>query len=900
MTRPTTPASAMHTIQPFKTLKAALLWLCSLALLLAAIPAFAATTITLAANLNPSTSGASVTFTATITGSTPTGTVTFKDGATALGGPVTLSGTGNTKTATYATTSLAAGSHSITAAYAGDANNTASTSTPLGEIVTAALLSTPMTWQYGYDAMDRPTITTDPYGKSVYTYYDSLGRPRQTQQAVGAGNAITQFTYNAADDLTKVTDPRNLSITYNPTGLGTVTSQTSPDTATTTATYDANRNLTKRTDARGKATTFTYDSKDRLKTVHYQTGTDTVFEYDGGATPLHGAIGHLSKITDESGGTSYSYDSAGRLTTKTQMTSNGSSFTTRYTWGDSGSALDKLIAVTYPSGNRVNYAYSAAGEVASITVNKVNANGVGFSATTSNLLGTITRNAASQITGWTWSSGKTEAISYDPYGQPKTYKLGDPAGTGISAGTTRTIGYDGKGLILSYSHVNSGANQPTLNQSFGYDDLSRLTTANLANSSIQYSYDLNGNRTSKVISGTAYNNTVSPTSNKLTQVQDGLGIASIQYDAAGNITNDGVNTYTYSDRGRLSSVTTAGGVVSYKYNGLEQRTYKSGPTSIVPTGAAYYVYNEAGQLLGEYDATGAPIYETIYLGATPVNVLKQTGTAAASNIATSVYNVYSDHLATPRVITRGTDEAIVWRWDSAEAFGATAPNQNPNNLGTFTYNQRLPGQVFDAETGLFQNWHRTYNARLGRYIESDPIGLRGGINTYLYVGGNPLSFVDTQGLMGQGGALGTKVSPKVNPLTTLAQQVSKCLCQLNSRFCVNPKIISAGTPGLIGIIPQIFGINPDGETTFAGNITVSSYVYGSVPDRPIPQTGVYTPHVGVLDLAILVAHESLHMTQQNFLQRMGPEVPAIENEAQVFVAANIQNILDCLNGKCSK
>jgi RHS repeat-associated protein len=193
-------------------------------------------------------------------------------------------------------------------------------------------------------------------------------------------------------------------------------------------------------------------------------------------------------------------------------------------------------------------------------------------------------------------------------------------------------------------------------------------------------------------------------------------------------------------------VTTAGGVVNYRYNGLEQRTYKTGPTSLIPTGAAYYVYDEAGKLLGEYDANKNPIYETVYLNTSPVGVLKQTGTAQSANISTSIYNVYADHLATARVITRATDEAIVWRWDSAEAFGATVPNQNPNALGTFVYNQRLPGQVFDQETGLFQNWHREYNARLGRYMQSDPIGLSGGINTYAYAGGNPLSFIDPTGL----------------------------------------------------------------------------------------------------------------------------------------------------------
>jgi RHS repeat-associated protein len=196
----------------------------------------------------------------------------------------------------------------------------------------------------------------------------------------------------------------------------------------------------------------------------------------------------------------------------------------------------------------------------------------------------------------------------------------------------------------------------------------------------------------------------------------------------------------------MATMSNAGGTVTYSYNALEMRVGKTGPTALVPTGAAYYVYDEEGKLLGEYDANGVPIYETIYLGA-PVGVVKQTGTAGASNIAISLYNVSTDQIGAPRVITRQSDEAIVWRWDSAEAFGATAPDQNPSSLGTFSFNQRFPGQVFDAESGLFQNWNREYNPRIGRYMQSDPIGLKGGINTYGYVDGNPNSFTDPSGLV---------------------------------------------------------------------------------------------------------------------------------------------------------
>lgn len=57
-------------------------------------------------------------------------------------------------------------------------------------------------------------------------------------------------------------------------------------------------------------------------------------------------------------------------------------------------------------------------------------------------------------------------------------------------------------------------------------------------------------------------------------------------------------------------------------------------------------------------------------------------------------------------------------------------------------------QVFDAESGLFQNWYREYNPRIGRYMQSDPIGLRGGINTFAYVGGRPLTYIDPKGQLG--------------------------------------------------------------------------------------------------------------------------------------------------------
>jgi RHS repeat-associated protein len=142
--------------------------------------------------------------------------------------------------------------------------------------------------------------------------------------------------------------------------------------------------------------------------------------------------------------------------------------------------------------------------------------------------------------------------------------------------------------------------------------------------------------------------------------------------------------------------------------------------------------------------------------------------------------VHPDHLGTPRVITASTALAAttgtgitspqtvnkaVWRWDS-DPFGSnatanSAPNENPNTLsqvvGTatlpylFGFDLAFPGQKRDRETGKHYNYFRDYDPSVGRYFESDPIGLRGGWSTFGYVESRPISITDTQGLMGGGG-----------------------------------------------------------------------------------------------------------------------------------------------------
>jgi RHS repeat-associated protein len=554
----------------------------------------------------------------------------------------------------------------------------------------------------GYDNNGNHTSVNAPLGRNSTQLYDELDRLKQINDP---DSGITQFAYDANDNLTSVTDPKGLVTSYTYNGFGDLTQQVSPDTGTTVNTYDSGGNLATSTDARGKVGTYTYDALNRVTSIAYPDRTLT-FTYDSGTN----GVGRLTGASDASHSLGWSYDAQGRVIGKGQTVS---SLTKSAGYGYTDGNLTSLIT---PSGQTITYGY-ANGRISSVTLNG-----------STTILNNVLYEPFGPVSGWTWGNSTLAVRVYNLDGNP----------TDIDSAGAYTYGYDDAFRITGITDVTDS----NKTWSFGYDLLDRLNAASRTAETIGYTYDANGNRLTQTgTSAASY--TVSGTSNRVTSIT-GTPARTYNYDASGNATGYGALTFTYSDAGRMSAVADGTVTTTYLHNALGQRVRKSNATMTV-----HFVYDEAGHLLGEYDATGALLQETVWMGDIPIATLRPSGSGGVV-----LYYLHTDHLSTPRRISRPGDNAILWRWDS-DPFGGTAANEDPDGDSVaFFYNVRFPGQYFDAESGLSYNYFRDYDPMIGAYVQSDPIGLVGGLNTYAYVEARPTSLVDPLGLdplnLGQG------------------------------------------------------------------------------------------------------------------------------------------------------
>ncbi len=528
--------------------------------------------------------------------------------------------------------------------------------------------------------------------------YDALKRLIGRTADLGGVNALTQYGYDAADRLTTVIAPNNATTTYRYDDLGNLLEETSPDRGTTAFTHDAAGNVTAKTDALGQHFTYTYDAANRLTRLTAPVPADTlIYTYDScdyGAGRLCAVRAGDESVADPVLVT-YAYNAFGQVTAHQGV-------------GYAYDAAGRLATLTYPSGAQLTYSYDAAGQVSGISLTR--------GGQTTPLASSITHAPFGPVTGLAYGNGLAFSRTLDTAYRPTAQSV--PGALSLTG-----LQYDGAGNLTVRT---DGASS----ESYGYDALNRLTSASGAFGSRGYAYDANGNRTLLTVDAGSVDYTYAPTSNRLTEID----ATPVTLDPTGNTLALRGGTLLYTTHNRLMRAYDATSDTAYRYNGLGQRIEKVREGTTITR----YVYGLDGALLAETDAAGTVQVEYVYLEGAPLAVLYATG-------AVPLAYVHPDPLGTPRALTN-TSGVVVWR-ASYDPFGMATVDADPDGDGqTVVFNLRLPGQYYDAETGLHYNYYRTYDPSLGRYLESDPIGLGGGLNTYAYVGSNPLGLTDRFGL----------------------------------------------------------------------------------------------------------------------------------------------------------
>jgi RHS repeat-associated protein len=517
------------------------------------------------------------------------------------------------------------------------------------------------------------------------------------------------------------------------------------------------------------------------------TAEDVTYTWDA-APGCDFGIGRLCAITDASGTHSFSYDARGNRLEHVHTVMGVS-----YRHAQAFDASDRVIEETLPTGLEVSYRFDAAGRPSGVWRRVA---GQDFP-----LLTLTTRDAAGQVREAVFGNGVILARALDISGRLEgqlsddtaTLARGGPGGGGFIDGVTvlpearsvplpwlvlpiamallirlglmasgrratdtplilialtdgvliaallspRTVealvigyDYDGRGNIEARRFDGQA-------QRFSHDALDRLRSEAGAAATQSFGLDGNGNR----LSDGAGSYGITPNSNRLATAPD----YTPEVDAAGYTrayrdaqTNETLMAFAWNAAGELEEVEAGGQLLAtYTYEHRHLRVTKTADSA-----TTVYHHNASGQLIAETRSSGEPLRSYLWLEGAPVAVIEHTALTGATE--RTLY-LETDLLMTPRAATDDHGRTV-WTW-KGDAFGATLPEEDPDADGqATTLHLRFPGQYFEAETGLHYNWHRYYEPWTGRYLSSDPIGLRGGFNAYGYVKASPLAHSDPRGL----------------------------------------------------------------------------------------------------------------------------------------------------------
>jgi len=668
-----------------------------------------------------------------------------------------------------------------------------------------------------YDACPNGTgrlcTVQDQSGTTTYAY-DPFGNVTQENHTELGISYVTAYTYDTGDRLLSMTYPNGRIITYNRDALGRITEvNTTFDGQTTAITqamsYRADGLLTGQTFGNGLAETRQYDQQGRLLGQSLANADTRAYDYD--------ANGNLvSKQTMPNMG-SYSYDALDRLTGETL--SNGVVDTLAYSYDGNGNrltrtengttapysyaadsnrltAIDAKALTLDAAGNTLtdaegrSFTYNATGRLSQVSRNGATAGsyiynfqgqrthrvtGRGTTVYHYDLAGNLIEETNAQgemLSQYLWANGAPIAASLQGTA-PGVYTF---TGTDASTGNTATVGLDTEVHTLSVSEL-GGVNANFEPTSWQMDDTTQILSVSYLTdegTQINASFALAENPPTGELSLTstprrAHYRFASQASGVLTGTDPSNGeSATLALDPA-------TRTVTLTEHGATRTLTIPeGDWFSVGFGRLRLTLFRYDTTGLRLLGLVLERGTQAEGWVGLTDGTAHEVRYAL------------TG-EAASAAARFVY-LHTDHLNTPRLATDET-QTVLWRWEG-EAFGATAPNEDPDDDHfRIILNLRFPGQYADSESGLYYNWNRYYDSKTGRYVTSDPIGLDGGQNTYAYVGGDPLMLVDPAGLVKWTGSitmLDAGIGPRIGRIRIRFLSRNEITLHLESA-CLNGK-----------------------------------------------------------------------------------------------------------------
>ena len=593
--------------------------------------------------------------------------------------------------------------------------NLDSTRTPNGQVS-----------RVGRDTWGRVVSTRNPYGARDSTSLDVFNRP--TWVAGPLYNDTTRYQYDALNNVTSVTDAKNQVYTYQRNALGWVTKLTHPGTLGSDSTaYDIAGNPVYARTRAGRQVALEYDLLGRLKKKRSLATNDSItFTYDpaGRWVEAKSVVGGSTVVSTDTIFT----DSLGRTIKERTVRPSLAYWDVASDYNTTNAARAGVYVAKNGTGDySYSFQYDGLQRPSYITIQ--------------NYLSTrFTYNSDQQRDTIVYPSyyggSLRETWEYTPDHAlaRRSYNV-----TAVQSVLDRAYRSDSLGRLVERAVGTTGRFQ-----NFSYDIGDRLAywikkhetgTPNCVNTVGGWGYDCSGPGVlTDSVKNFLYDNVQNPDDpgttvgqgNRLTAFN---GVTSMTYDADGNLATKGTDTYAWDDFGQLTSVTRNGTLLAtFAYDGFGRRVRKWTSTG----GTTHYIW-DGDQIILETDGSGVTTQAYSY----------QPGTDRLHAVTTGSGQTYyaSIEPATGDVngLIRASDNAVVAQyayspWGELEV--------DSTNIGN---SLRWKGLVYDRETELYYIRARYYDPKLRRFISEDPIGLQGGINEYVFAGGDPINNSDPSG-----------------------------------------------------------------------------------------------------------------------------------------------------------